>query len=169
MPTVRALGAGGAGWRWTRRELTLLALCSPVRRPRSRAVSIGWRSAGSPGRGLDAAAMAAPVARRLAAARLRPSAVADVLQAGAADRRARGLAPRASARRAGGSSGTSRTGARSAAALRRDLLALGVPRRAAVGAALGIGCDGAGWTARAGSVAEERELVKEWLTSGKEA
>ncbi|HJR05388.1 MAG TPA: hypothetical protein VKA83_27335, partial [Methylomirabilota bacterium] len=50
----------------------------------------------------------------------------------------------------------------------RDLLALGVPGGPRVGAALGMlrrhRLDGG-----AGSVAEERELVKEWLTSGKEA
>jgi tRNA nucleotidyltransferase (CCA-adding enzyme) len=49
-----------------------------------------------------------------------------------------------------------------------DLLALGVPRGPQVGRALAMlrrrRLDGA-----AGSVAEERELVKEWLTSGKEA
>ncbi|MGH7316460.1 MAG: hypothetical protein ACREJS_09395, partial [Candidatus Rokuibacteriota bacterium] len=49
-----------------------------------------------------------------------------------------------------------------------DLLALGVPRGPRVGVTLdrlrGLRLDGA-----LGSVAEERELVKEWLTSGKEA
>ena len=49
-----------------------------------------------------------------------------------------------------------------------DLLALGVPRGPQIGRALAMlrrhRLDGA-----AGSVAEERELVKEWLTSGKEA
>jgi hypothetical protein len=50
----------------------------------------------------------------------------------------------------------------------RDLLALGVPGGPRVGAALGMlrrrRLDGG-----AGSLAEERELVKEWLTSGQEA
>jgi tRNA nucleotidyltransferase (CCA-adding enzyme) len=50
----------------------------------------------------------------------------------------------------------------------RDLLALGVPPGPRVGATLErlrrLRLDGA-----AGSLAEERELVKEWLTSGKEA
>jgi hypothetical protein len=49
-----------------------------------------------------------------------------------------------------------------------DLLALGVPRGPRVGRALAMlrrhRLDG-----EAGSLAEERELVKEWLTSGKEA
>ena len=49
-----------------------------------------------------------------------------------------------------------------------DVLALGVPRGPEVGRVLGMlrrkRLDGA-----AGSLAEERELVKEWLTSGKEA
>jgi hypothetical protein len=49
-----------------------------------------------------------------------------------------------------------------------DLLALGVPRGPRVGAALGMlrrrRLDGG-----VGSLAEERGLVKEWLTSGKEA
>jgi tRNA nucleotidyltransferase (CCA-adding enzyme) len=49
-----------------------------------------------------------------------------------------------------------------------DLLALGMPRGPQVGRALArlrrCRLDGA-----VGSVAEERELVKEWLTSGKEA
>jgi tRNA nucleotidyltransferase (CCA-adding enzyme) len=50
----------------------------------------------------------------------------------------------------------------------RDLLALGVPHGPGVGRALALlrrrRLDGG-----AGSLAEERELVKEWLTSGKEA
>jgi tRNA nucleotidyltransferase (CCA-adding enzyme) len=49
-----------------------------------------------------------------------------------------------------------------------DLLALGVPRGPQIGRALAMlrrrRQDGA-----VGSLAEERELVKEWLTSGKEA
>ncbi|MEX2221809.1 MAG: hypothetical protein WEG40_08425, partial [Candidatus Rokuibacteriota bacterium] len=49
-----------------------------------------------------------------------------------------------------------------------DLLALGVPRGPRVGEALDrlrrLRLDGA-----VGSVAEERELVKEWLIAGKEA
>jgi hypothetical protein len=49
-----------------------------------------------------------------------------------------------------------------------DLLALGVPRGPRVGEALAMlrrrRLDG-----DLGSLAEERDLVKEWLTSGKEA
>jgi len=49
-----------------------------------------------------------------------------------------------------------------------DLLALGVPRGPRIGQALALlrrrRLDGA-----VGSLAEEREVVKEWLTSGKEA
>ncbi len=123
---------------------------------------------GEPRARLEAVAVAAPLARRLEAARLRPSAVGEQLEAAPA---AAALAawlrggPRARRRiqwyLAQGRAVRPRlTG--------RDLLAIGVPGGPRVGAALGMlrrhRLDGG-----AGSVAEERELVKEWLTSGKEA
>jgi tRNA nucleotidyltransferase (CCA-adding enzyme) len=123
---------------------------------------------GEPRARLEAGAMAAPLARRLEAPRLRPSEVDEVLapapepavlaawlRGGARARRriqwylARGRAVRPGL-----------TG--------EDLLALGVPRGTRVGSALAMlrryRLDRA-----VGSLAEERELVKEWLTSGKEA
>ncbi len=123
---------------------------------------------GEPRARLEAGAMAARLARRLEARRLRPSEVDEMLapapepavlsawlRGGARARRriqwylARGRAVRPRL-----------TG--------EDLLALGVPRGARVGSALAMlrryRLDGA-----VGSLAEERELVKEWLTSGKEA
>jgi tRNA nucleotidyltransferase (CCA-adding enzyme) len=123
---------------------------------------------GEPRGRLEAGAMAGPVARRLEDLRLRPSAVDEALRAvpptavlsawlrgGARARRriewylAEGRAVRP--RLTGG-----------------DLLALGVPRGPGIGRALAMlrrrRLDGA-----VGSLAEERELVKEWLTSGKEA
>jgi tRNA nucleotidyltransferase (CCA-adding enzyme) len=123
---------------------------------------------GEPRARLEAGAMAGPLARRLEAPRLPPSAVDEALRpvppaaalsawlrGGARARRriewylaeGRAVQPRL-------------TGA--------DLLALGVPRGPRVGRALAMlrrrRLDGA-----VGSLAEERELVKEWLTSGKEA
>jgi tRNA nucleotidyltransferase (CCA-adding enzyme) len=139
------------------------------------------RPAAAVGRGLDrlaltgeararieGAAVASPRARRLEARHVRPSEVDEVLrpaplpavlsswlQAGPRGRRriqwylARGRAVRSRL-----------TG--------EDLLALGVPRGPRVGEALAMlrryRLDGA-----LGSLAEEREVVKEWLTSGKEA
>ena len=123
---------------------------------------------GEPRARLEAGAMAARLARRLEARRLRPSEVDEVLapapepavlsawlRGGARARRriqwylARGRAVRPRL-----------TG--------EDLLALGVERGPRVGSALAMlrryRLDRA-----AGSLAEERELVKEWLTSGKEA
>jgi tRNA nucleotidyltransferase (CCA-adding enzyme) len=123
---------------------------------------------GEPRARLEAAVMAAPLARRLEVGRLRPSEVDEVLapapepavlaawlRGGVRTRRriqwylARGRAVRPRL-----------TG--------EDLLALGVPRGARVGSALAMlrryRLDRA-----VGSLAEERELVKEWLTSGKEA
>ncbi|MGH7402016.1 MAG: hypothetical protein ACREKQ_06275, partial [Candidatus Rokuibacteriota bacterium] len=117
---------------------------------------------------IEAAVLAAPLARRLEAGWLRPSAIDRMLRpvrpptllgawlrAGARGRRriqwylerGRAVRPRLSG---------------------EDLLVLGVPRGPRVGLTLdrlrGLRLDGA-----LGSVAEERELVKEWLTSGKEA
>src|SRR6266852_9387574 len=124
--------------------------------------------AGEPRARIEAGALAGPLARRLEARRLPPSAVSELLEG----------APEAAALAA-----WLRGGARArrriqwylahGRALRprltgRDLLALGVPGGPRVGAALGMlrrrRRDGV-----AGSLAEERELVKEWLTSGKEA
>jgi tRNA nucleotidyltransferase (CCA-adding enzyme) len=123
---------------------------------------------GEPRARLEAGAMAGPLARRLEARRLPPSAVDEALRpvppAAALSAWLRGDAR---ARRriewylAEGRAMQPRlTGA--------DLLALGVPRGPQVGRALAMlrrrRLDGA-----VGSLAEERELVKEWLTSGKEA
>jgi tRNA nucleotidyltransferase (CCA-adding enzyme) len=117
---------------------------------------------------VEAAALAGPLARRVARPRLRPSAIDGLLRpvpapallgawlrAGARGRRriqwflARGRAVRPAL--SGG-----------------ELLALGVPRGPRVGATLErlrrLRLDGG-----LASLAEERELVKEWLTSGKEA
>ena len=124
--------------------------------------------AGEPRARIEAGALAGRLARRLEARRLPPSAVSELLEG----------APEAAALAA-----WLRGGARArrriqwylahGRALRprltgRDLLALGVPGGPSVGAALGMlrrrRLDGG-----AGSLAEERELVKEWLTSGKEA
>jgi tRNA nucleotidyltransferase (CCA-adding enzyme) len=163
-------------WHWARSagvavdpaELTLLALmlgrpADEVERSLDRLALVG-----EPRARLDAAALAAPLARQLEAARLRPSAVGERLEA----------APAAAAL-AAWLRGGPRTRRRiqwylaHGRAVRprltgRDLLAIGVPGGPRVGAALGMlrrhRLDG-----EAGSVAEERELVKEWLTSGKEA
>jgi tRNA nucleotidyltransferase (CCA-adding enzyme) len=124
--------------------------------------------AGEPRARLEAGVLAGPLARRLEAERLSPSMVGDLLDA----------APEAAALAA-----WLRGGARARRRIQwylahgravrprltgRDLLALGVPGGPRVGAALGMlrrhRLDGG-----AGSVAEERELVKEWLISGKEA
>jgi len=123
---------------------------------------------GEPRARLEAGAMAAPLARRLGGARLRPSEVDEALTAvpepaalaawlrgGPAVRRriqwylahGRAVRPRLSG---------------------EDLLALGVPRGPRVGEALAMlrrrRLDGG-----LGSLAEEQDLVKEWLTSGKGA
>jgi tRNA nucleotidyltransferase (CCA-adding enzyme) len=124
--------------------------------------------AGEPRARIEAGALAGPLARRLEARRLPPSAVGELLEG----------APEAAALAA-----WLRGGARARRRIQwylahgravrprltgRDLLALGVPGGPRVGAALGMlrrrRLDGG-----AGSLAEERELVKEWLTSGKEA
>jgi len=124
--------------------------------------------AGEPRGRLEAGGLARSLARRLEARRLSPSAVGALLEgAPEAAALAAWLAGGARARRriqwylAQGRGVRPRlTG--------RDLLALGVPGGPRVGAALGMlrrhRLDGG-----AGSLAEERELVKEWLTSGKEA
>ena len=174
--TSRYLGAAERLGRWARSagvvvdpaELVLLALTL------GRPAEVVERSldrlalAGEPRARLEAGALAGPLARRLETARLAPSAVSERmdaapaaavlgawLQGGARARRriqwylaqGRAVRPRL-------------TG--------RELLALGVPSGPRVGAALGMlrrhRLDGG-----AGTVAEERELVKEWLTSGKEA
>jgi len=160
--------ARGAGLAVDPAELALLALL--IGRPPAAVARALDRLAlsGEPRLRLEAAVLAGPLARRLDAARLRASAIDRMLRpvpapallgawlrAGARGRRrvqwylARGRAVRPQL-----------TGA--------DLLALGVPRGPRVGATLDrlrrLRLDGA-----LGSLAEERELVKEWLTSGKEA
>ena len=172
--TSRHLAASERLGRWARSagaavdpaELVLLALTL------GRPAEVVERSldrlalTGEPRARLEAGALAGPLARRLEAARLAPSTVSEWLdaapeaavlaawlQGGARVRRriqwyltqGRGVRPEL-------------TG--------RDLLALGVPAGPRVGAALGMlrrhRLDGG-----AGSVAEERELVKEWLDIGK--
>jgi tRNA nucleotidyltransferase (CCA-adding enzyme) len=123
---------------------------------------------GEPRARLEAGAGAGPLARRLEAKHLPPSAVDEAL---------RPVPPAAalSAWLRGGARARRRIEwylAEGRAVQPRltggDLLALGVPRGPRVGRALAMlrrrRLDGA-----AGSLAEERELVKEWLTSGKEA
>jgi tRNA nucleotidyltransferase (CCA-adding enzyme) len=123
---------------------------------------------GEPRARIEAGVLARSLARRLEVRRLPPSAVGELLEG----------APEAAALAA-----WLRGGARARRRIQwylahgravrprltgRDLLALGVPGGPRVGAALGMlrrrRLDGG-----AGSLAEERELVKEWLTSGKEA
>ena len=123
---------------------------------------------GEPRARLEAGAMAGPLARRLGARRLSPSAVDEALRpVPAAAALSAWLRGDARARRRiewylseGRAVQPRLTGG--------DLLALGVPRGPQIGRALGMlrrrRQDGA-----VGSLAEERELVKEWLTSGKEA
>ena len=174
--TSRHLAASERLGRWARSagaavdpaELALLALTL------GRPAEVVERSldrlalTGEPRARLEAGALAGPLARRLEAARLAPSTVSEWLDA----------APEAAVLAA-----WLRGGARVRRRIQwyltqgrgvrpeltgRDLLALGVPAGPRVGAALGMlrrhRLDGG-----AGSVAEERELVKEWLTSGKEA
>jgi tRNA nucleotidyltransferase (CCA-adding enzyme) len=123
---------------------------------------------GEPRARLEAGAMAGPLARRLEAPRLLRSAIDEALRP----------APPAAALSAwlrGGARARRRIEwylAEGRAVQPRltggDLLALGVPRGPRVGRALAMlrrrRLDG-----EAGSLAAERELVKEWLTSGKEA
>jgi tRNA nucleotidyltransferase (CCA-adding enzyme) len=124
---------------------------------------------GEPRARIEAGALAGGrLARRLDGARLRPSEVDEALAA----------APETAALAAwlcGGSRARRRiewylaSGRAVRPRLRgADLLALGVPRGPRVGVALGLlrrrRLDG-----ELGSLAEERDLVKEWLTSGKEA
>jgi len=160
--------AQGAGVAVDRAELCLLALL--IGRSAATAAGCLDRLAlrGLPRARIEAALQAGPLARRLAARRLRPSAIDQILgpapaaallgawlRAGARGRRriqwflARGRAVRPHL--AG-----------------EALLALGVPRGPRVGATLDrlrrLRLDGA-----VASLAEERALVKEWLTSGKEA
>jgi tRNA nucleotidyltransferase (CCA-adding enzyme) len=123
---------------------------------------------GEPRASLEAGAMAGPVARRLAAPRLRPSAVDDVLRP-VPPTAALSAWLRGSARARRRIEWYLATGRAVQPRLSgADLLALGMPRGPQVGRALARlrrrRLDGA-----VGSVAEERELVKEWLTSGKEA
>jgi tRNA nucleotidyltransferase (CCA-adding enzyme) len=174
--TSRYLASSERLWRWARSagvvvdpaELALLALT--LGRPSEMVERSLDRLAltGEPRARLEAGMLAGPLARQLEAARLAPSAVSERLDA----------APEAAALAA-----WLRGGARARRRIQwylaqgravrprltgRDLLALGVPPGPRVGVALGMlrrhRLDGG-----ARSVAEERELVKEWLTSGKEA
>ncbi len=174
--TSRYLASSERLWRWARSagvavdpaELALLALT--LGRPAAMVERSLDRLAltGEPRARLEAGMLAGPLARQLEAARLAPSAVSERLDAAAeAAALAAWLRGGARARRRiqwylaqGRAVRPQLTG--------RDLLALGVPPGPRVGAALGMlrrhRLDGG-----ARSVAEERELVKEWLTSGKEA
>jgi tRNA nucleotidyltransferase (CCA-adding enzyme) len=149
-------------------ELVLLALligrpALAVRRALDRLALTG-----EPRAQLEAAAVASPLAERLGAARLRPSEVDECLApAPEATLLSAWLRGGARARRriewylARGRAVRSRLSG-------QDLIGLGVPRGPRVGAMLTrlrrLRLDGG-----AGSLADERELVKEWLTSGKEA
>jgi tRNA nucleotidyltransferase (CCA-adding enzyme) len=114
------------------------------------------------------AALGGPLARRLEAARLSPSAVDETLRTGPGGA-GLGAWLRGSARTRRRVEWYLAEGRAVQARLTGgDVLALGVPRGPDVGRALAMlrrkRLDGA-----AGSLAEERQLVKEWLTSGKEA
>ena len=120
------------------------------------------------GRIAAGATLGSPLARRLDAPRLRPSTVDEVLRAGPAGA-ALGAWLRGGARARRRVEWYLAEGRAVQARLTGgDVLALGVPRGPDVGRALAMlrrkRLDGT-----AGSLAEERELVKEWLTSGKEA
>jgi tRNA nucleotidyltransferase (CCA-adding enzyme) len=172
----RYLGRAEHLIRWARRagvavdsaEVFLLAML--VGRPATVVERVLDRLAltGEPRARIEVGVLAGRLVRRLEAPRLRPSEVDEALAA----------APEAAAL-AAWLRGGPRTRRRiqwyleSGRAVRprlngQDLLALGVPRGPRVGEALGMlrrrRLDG-----QIGSLAEERSLVKEWLTSGKEA
>ena len=158
----------GAGVAADPGELFLLALCIGRTRDVVERALDRLALTGEPRARIEAGMTAAPLARRLEARRLRPSEVDEMLAA------ASGTAVLAAWLR-GGATARRRIQwylARGRAVRPRlsgeDLLALGVPRGPRVGEALGMlrrhRLDG-----DAGSLAEERDLVKEWLTSGKEA
>ena len=149
-------------------ELFLLALC--LGRPAAVVGRCLDRLAltGEPRARLEAATVAAPLARRLEARVRRPSLI-DELLAPAPETAVLSAWLRGSARaRRRIQWYLARGRAMRPRLSGEDLLALGVPRGAQVGLALAMlrrhRLDG-----RVGSMAEERELVKEWLTSGKEA
>jgi tRNA nucleotidyltransferase (CCA-adding enzyme) len=149
-------------------ELVLLTLLIGRPAPAVRRALDRLALTGEPRAQLEAAAVASPLAERLGAARLRPSGVDECLAS----------APEAALLSAwlhGGARARRRIEwylARGRAVRSRlsgqDLIGLGVPRGPRVGAMLTrlrrLRLDGG-----AGSLADERELVKEWLTSGKEA
>lgn len=160
--------AGQAGVAVEPAEVALLALLAGERPSAVGRCLDRLAITGAPRARLEAAAAAAPLARRLEQGGLRPSLVAEALRAASGavlcgawllgGRRARqhiqwylahGRAVRPLL------SG-------------EDLLALGVPRGPRVGEGLRLlrrlRLDGA-----LGSLAQEREFVKEWLTAGKEA
>ncbi len=163
-------GPGRRAWRWTRPSSRSSRSRSAGRRRWSSGASTGSRSRASRAGGLEAAIVAGPLARRGSRRRgCAPSAVGALLDA----------APGAAALAA-----WLRGGAR---ARRRIQWYPGGGARGAAAGSPGAICSpwacraGRGWARRsaclrrhrldggAGSVAEERELVKEWLTSGKEA
>lgn len=160
--------AKGAGVAVDPAELFMLALLADTPAPAVARCLDRLALTGEPRANLEVGALVGPLARRLATPRLRPSAVDEALRlappTAALSAWLRGT-PRARRRiewyLAEGRAVHPRLGG-------GDLLALGVPRGPQVGRALAMlrrrRLDGA-----AGSVAEERELVKEWLTSGKEA
>ncbi|HKA62405.1 MAG TPA: hypothetical protein VKH83_08270 [Methylomirabilota bacterium] len=160
--------AKGAGVAVDRSEVFLIALSigrppATVERTLDRLTLTG-----EPRARIEAGVLAGPLARRLDGARVRPSEVDEILA----------VAPETAALAAwlrGGPRARRRIQwyLASGRAVRprlsgADLLALGVPRGPRVGEALGMlrrrRLDG-----DLGSLAEERGLVKEWLTSGKEA
>jgi tRNA nucleotidyltransferase (CCA-adding enzyme) len=123
---------------------------------------------GEPRARIEAGARSARLARRLEGRRVRPSAVDEALAA-APETAALGAWLRGGSRARRRIQWYLESGRAVRARLSgEDLLALGVPRGPRVGAALGMlrrrRLDGG-----VGSLAEERGLVKEWLTSGKEA
>jgi tRNA nucleotidyltransferase (CCA-adding enzyme) len=161
---------------WTRRagvavdpvEVFLLALS--IERPPAAVERTLDRLAvtGEPRARLEAVALSASLARRLEGRRVRPSEVDEAL-AGAPETAALAAWLRGRPRARRRIQWYLESGRAVRARLSgEDLLALGVPRGPRVGEALGMlrrrRLDG-----DLGSLAEERGLVKEWLTSGKEA
>jgi tRNA nucleotidyltransferase (CCA-adding enzyme) len=124
--------------------------------------------AGEPRARLEAGLAASPLARQLGARQLRPSQVDERLRT-VPEPALLAAWRRAGARARGRIEWYLAQGRAVRPRLAGDeLVALGVPRGRRIGRVLALlrraRLDGA-----AGSVAEERELVKEWLTSGKEA
>ena len=149
-------------------ELILLALLIGQPAPSIRRALDRLALTGEPRAQLEAAATASPLAERLDAARVRPSEVDECL-ASATEPTLLGAWLRGGRRaRRRIEWYLARGRAERARLTGQDLLGLGVPRGPRVGAMLTrlrrLRLDG-----DVGSLAEERELVKEWLISGKEA